>query len=70
MTTPGPTAQKNLALSPAASDLGLGDSLQQQLQDQLAQRKKTLALQSGVVPGANPFPSSVSDLLGQFSLGT
>lgn len=68
--TPGPTSQKNLAISPAASDLGLGDSLQQQLQDQLAERRKIQASKNGSVPGANLFPSSVSDLLGQFSLGT
>jgi hypothetical protein len=34
------TSAKNFALSPAASDLGLGDMLSQQLQDDLANRKK------------------------------
>lgn len=33
---------KNLMMSPAASDLGLGDMLGQQLSDQEAERKKKL----------------------------
>lgn len=38
-------SQKNLPLSPAAMDLGLGDQLTQQLQDLEAERqKKALAL--------------------------
>lgn len=42
MPGPQPLAGKNIALSPAASDLGLGDQLVQQLQDQDAERKKKL----------------------------
>lgn len=33
-------SQKNLALSPAVSDLGLGDNLNQQLQDKLEEERK------------------------------
>lgn len=69
MATPGPLSSKNLSLSPAASDLGLGDSVAQQLQDQLAERKKKLSLQTGGIPGASPFSSSVTDLLGGFMGG-
>ena len=36
---------KNMALSPAASDLGLGSSLQQQLQDETDEQKKKRKLQ-------------------------
>lgn len=32
--------QKNFSLSPAASDLGLGDMITQQLEDEEAERKK------------------------------
>lgn len=39
---PGPMGQKNLGLSPAATDLGLGDTLVQQMQDRAAEAKKKL----------------------------
>jgi hypothetical protein len=53
------TSAKNFALSPAASDLGLGDMISQQLQDDLAMRKKKLLkqtasqslLQTALTPG-------------------
>lgn len=38
-------SDKNYAASPAASDLGLGDALTQQLQDAEDERKKRLAAQ-------------------------
>lgn len=44
------TSNKNLALGPAAQDLGLGDMLQQQLADQEAERKKK-ALQGAMAQG-------------------
>ena len=34
--------QKNIALSPAVSDLGLGDRLRQQMSDEDEERKKKL----------------------------
>lgn len=37
---PGSMNQKNLALSPAAADLGLGSSLKVQVDDQVAEMKK------------------------------
>jgi hypothetical protein len=37
---PGPQSAKNAMLSPAATDLGMGDALKQQLQDELDERKK------------------------------
>lgn len=52
MALPGPGSAKNFGLSPAAHDLGLGDQLVQQLQDQEEERKKKL-LQLGQVPNAN-----------------
>lgn len=48
---PGPTSSKNTLLSPAATDLSLGDSLSQQLQDQLAERKKKL-MAAAQTPGS------------------
>jgi hypothetical protein len=36
---------KNMALSPAATDLGLGAGLQQQLQDETEEQKKKRKLQ-------------------------
>lgn len=70
MATPGPQSLKNAMISPAASDLGLGDSLQSQLDNQLAERRKRLQ-QGPAQPGVSPFSSvsSVSDLLGQFMNG-
>lgn len=37
-------SQKNASLSPAVMSLGLGDQLQQQTEDEEAQRKKKLAM--------------------------
>lgn len=61
---PGPMGYKNLSLSPAAADLGLGDQLTQQLQDQLAERRKR-SLAAAQTPGS-PFPggAAASMLLG------
>lgn len=63
---PGPPSAKNMSLTPAAQDLGLGDQLNVQLEDQLAERKKKL-LQVSQVPnqsGLNNSPAALS-LLGQ-----
>ena len=40
MPGPNPLSAKNAPLSPAASDLGLGDQLVQSLQDQMDLRRK------------------------------
>jgi hypothetical protein len=48
---PGSMNQKNFALSPAATDLGLGDLITQQLEDEEAERKKK-ALQAAQQPQA------------------
>lgn len=39
------TSTKNTPLTPAATDLGYGEAFQQQVQDELDERKKKLALQ-------------------------
>lgn len=62
-------SSKNFDLSPAAQSLGLGDQLNQQLEDQLAQRRKqaqggALAAGPGGLTG-----NVISDLLGAPSLG-
>jgi hypothetical protein len=48
----GNTSATNLSLSPAAHDLGLGDMVRQQLQDDLDERKKKLLASKGA-PGGN-----------------
>ncbi len=40
---------KNAMLSPAASSLGLGDQLQQQVADTVEERRKKLLKQAGVI---------------------
>ena len=40
------TSAKNIGLSPASMQLGLGDALKQQIQDQDEERKKALLKQS------------------------
>lgn len=62
--TISPLSTKNLALSPAATDLGLGDQLRNQVDTQLALRKKQQQMALG--PTANSaglYGSAVSDLL-------
>lgn len=41
---------KNLMLSPAAADLGLGDQLQQQVADTIEERRKKLLKKTGISP--------------------
>jgi hypothetical protein len=56
-------SQKNQVLSFAAQDLGLGDQLQSQVEDQVLQRKKKLAaLDQPASLGMSP---SVMSLFGQ-----
>lgn len=65
---PGPMGQKNLGLSPAVSDLGLGDSLVQQMQDQDSERKKKLLnpdVQAQMSSGAQMMSPAVMALLGR-----
>lgn len=59
MAMPNP---KNFGLTPAATDLGLGDAVKQQLEDQEAERKKKL-LQLGKMDAFGGSPASMS-LLG------
>ena len=42
---------KNISLSPAASDLGLGDQLKQQLDDEEEARKKKMLQQASGLTG-------------------
>jgi hypothetical protein len=56
---------KNFAISSAGVDLGLGDQVQQQLQDQEEERKKKL-LQMSKMPAYGPATMS---LLGQQLIG-
>lgn len=64
-----PIAQKNLLGSPAATDLGLGDQLTQQLQDQLAEKRKQAQLNNpinaaaGGASGLGLIGGSVSNLM-------
>ena len=50
MALPGPLAAKNMPS--AAADLGLGDMLTQQLQDQEEERKKKIRQRLGQSPSA------------------
>lgn len=45
---------KNLSLSPAAQELGMGDMVRQQLQDSLDERKKKLLASKGAPGGNSP----------------
>ncbi len=57
---------KNLSLSPAASDLGLGDQLKQQLDDEEEQRKKKLLQQAS---GMSSLGLGTMSLFGQGVIG-
>lgn len=66
-------SQKNMMLSPAAQDLGLGDQLRQELENQLEQRRKAKQFaqpgMGGSANGASFSGSAVSDLLNVSSSG-
>lgn len=64
LIVPG-TSAKNLMLSPAASDLGLGDQLNQQLEDDLEKRKKD-ALKAGQMSIMSPAVLSLFGRAGGF----
>lgn len=66
MTDPAHSA-KNFPLSSAAEDLGLGDQLTQQLQNQVAARRQKLLAAAN--PSATPTGNAIMDLLGMPSLG-
>lgn len=52
--------QKNSALSPAATDLGLGDQLQSQVENELAKRRrKSQQLITGAAAGLSPAATSL-----------
>jgi hypothetical protein len=70
----GAAQGKNFPLSPAATDLGLGDDLVNQVQSEVADRKKKLlnqgsATQSPGAYGASTISPAVMTLLGP-GLGT
>ena len=44
---------KNMSLSPVASDLGLGDMLQQQAEDETEEMKKKKKMQAGIAGMGN-----------------
>lgn len=64
---PGPMGQKNLGLSPAVSDLGLGDQLVQQMQDLTAERRKKMDPTQDAMAqsGASMMSPAVMALLGK-----
>lgn len=64
LLTPNQSA-KNLMLSPAASDLGLGDQLNQQLESELEKRKKD-ALKQGQMNLLSPATLSLFGQVGGF----
>jgi hypothetical protein len=53
-------AAKNFSLSSAASDLGLGDQVRQQLQDEEEERKKKMSAAAG--RGLNPLGPATQSL--------
>ena len=55
------TSAKNSIFSPAATDLGLGDQLNQQLQDETEEEKKRRLLNQQMQAAINP---AVMSLLG------
>lgn len=66
MPMPGPTSAKNSVLAGATTDLGLGDALSQQLQDNLDEQRK---LRNGKPTGLNPNSSGLTPAV-QSLLGT
>lgn len=60
-----PTSGKNLALSQSGMDLGLGDMVKQQLEDQEEERKKKLLRMANPQFG----PASMSLLGGSLGFG-
>lgn len=64
MSRPGPMGTKNLlTFSPAATDLGLGDQLTEELNTQLAERKKRI-MSASQPPASTPFFSGATIDLG------
>lgn len=63
---PGPMGQKNMGLSPAVSDLGLGDALVQQMQDKAAEKRKLNPDQLAMAQsGSSMMSPAVMALLGK-----
>lgn len=58
-------SSKNMMLSPAATDLGLGDQLKSQLEAQEEERKKKLMQRQA---GLNPGTMSLYGMSGGFSV--
>lgn len=55
---------KNMMLSPAATDLGLGAQLQQQVADTVEERRKKLLKQAGVLEFGAAMSPAAQSLLG------
>lgn len=74
MSYQGNPSLKNQPLSSASADLGLGDQLQTQLMDTLADRKKKKAAQlpnatGALNPNTNGISAAVASLLGNVGGG-
>lgn len=54
------TSAKNTGLTPVANDLGLGDSLVQQLQDETDEQKRRRALLEQMQDAVNPSGAAAS----------
>jgi hypothetical protein len=63
------TNVKNLPISPAASDLGLGDQLIQQIQDDDEERKKRLLAQANQAAGQGPGSLAMSPAVASLMSG-
>jgi hypothetical protein len=62
---PGPVSQKNLPLGPAATDLGLGDLINEQMTAALddAKKKKSAAMVGGGTDPTNPLMGAAATTL-------
>lgn len=67
LNMPGPTSAKNSGLAAAASQLGMGDQLRQQLEDEVQKRKKDQDAQAIVQQNGNAISPAV---LATFAKGT
>lgn len=54
-----PTSAKNAMLSPAATDLGMGDMLQQQVQDETEEQRRRRLLNQQMQSAVNPAVMSI-----------
>jgi hypothetical protein len=57
-------SSKNYSLSPSASDLGLGDVLTQQVQDETEEQRRRRLLQQQMQAAVNPMSAGAAGALG------